>query len=468
MALIPVTTEWLHSLESLKDVPENQLQWFIDHSAHLELHAGDFLVKPGEVIRGTQVMVSGKVLMYSVQEGIRRELFTVTRGDITGYLPYSRAHYAGLYAEAIEDVQCMMLPRELGREMIQLHFELTQALVHIMTNRVRDFSLAQQQNEKMLALGKLSAGLAHELNNPAAAIVRDAVTLKQHLQLIPERFKDVIGIRMEDSMVEALSQLFYPMVLQRKHQNLSLAQRMQEEDKLTEWLNNHQVANSDDIAETLVEFGICETDLEKLNKLIPARFATNVFNWLHSNLVTEKIVEDIEESSNRIASLVNSVKIFTHMDRDQGKDFTDIHPGIRNTLVLLGFKIRKGKVNVIENFGADVPHANVMAGELNQVWTNLIDNALDAMEVNGKGTLTITTRRRDPDKIEITIADDGPGIPPNIQNSIFEPFFTTKEMGKGTGMGLEVVQKIVRQHHGSIQLNTSPAGTAFIVCLPVT
>lgn len=466
MQMIPVTTAWLSSLEHLSEVPAEQLQWLIDNSEHHILNAGDFTVKPGDAITTTYVIVQGRLVLYAIQEGIRRDFSTMMPGDVTGYLPYSRAHIAKMYGEVVEDMQVMSYPKERIRDLITHNFELTQAMVHVMTNRVRDFSQLMLQNEKMLALGKLSAGLAHELNNPAAAIVRDAMTLRQHLKLIPERFKEVIRIHMEPADVDAVSEIFFPMIAERKHQQLTLTQRMRQEEDLTDWLEERNVENASDIAETLVEFGVCLEDMDRLDRHIPRTFSSSMFNWLHTNLITEKMVEDIEESSTRISNLVSSVKVFTHMDRDQGKSMTDIHPGIRNTLVIMGFKIRKLKIEVIENYGADIPEINIMPGEMNQVWTNLIDNALDAMEVNGKGTLTITTRK-DRDHVEVTIADNGPGIPEDIQSSIFDPFFTTKEMGKGTGMGLETVQKIIRQHNGSIKMHTSPAGTAFVVCLPL-
>jgi signal transduction histidine kinase len=191
-----------------------------------------------------------------------------------------------------------------------------------------------------------------------------------------------------------------------------------------------------------------------------------VFNWISQLLNTERMVQDIQESSRRIADLVSSVKIFTHMDRGSNKEYADIHIGIRNTLTMLGYKIRKGNITLVEDFDETLPPVNAMIGELNQVWTNLIDNALDAMETNGKGTLTIKTKK-DREFVQVSIIDDGPGIPEDIRTRIFDPFFTTKEIGKGTGMGLEVVQRIVQQHHGSIKVISEPGKTEFVVCFPI-
>jgi signal transduction histidine kinase len=189
-------------------------------------------------------------------------------------------------------------------------------------------------------------------------------------------------------------------------------------------------------------------------------------NWINSNMITEKMVVDIEEASKRIADLVGAVKNFTHMDQGHDKQYADVHDGIRNTLTMLQHKIHTGSVEVIKNFDTSLPPVKAMIGELNQVWTNLMDNALDAMEPAGKGTLEIKTRR-DNDCVEVSIIDNGPGIPDDIKSQVFDPFFTTKEIGKGTGLGLDVVNRIVKQHRGSIKLNSVPGRTEFLVCFPI-
>ncbi|MDB5153663.1 MAG: glnL, partial [Mucilaginibacter sp.] len=178
------------------------------------------------------------------------------------------------------------------------------------------------------------------------------------------------------------------------------------------------------------------------------------------------MVQDISESSKRIAALVTSVKTYTHMDQGQDKQYADIHIGIKNTLQMLIYKIKKGNITMVKDFDTTLPPVKAQIGELNQVWTNLIDNALDAMEINSKGTLTIKTEK-DREFVQVSIIDDGPGIPEEIRSRIFDPFFTTKEMGKGTGMGLEVVNRIVLQHNGTIKVVSEPGHTAFVVCFPI-
>jgi len=207
-------------------------------------------------------------------------------------------------------------------------------------------------------------------------------------------------------------------------------------------------------------------DLDDIKGRIPADAISAVLNWINNNLVTEKIVVDIHEASGRISELVGAVKNFTHMDQGHGKQFADIHIGIRNTLTMLQHKIRNGNVRVIENFDAELPEVNALIGELNQVWTNLVDNALDAMGPNNNGQLTITTSRAK-ECVRVTISDNGPGIPEEVKSRIFDPFFTTKEIGKGTGLGLDVVKRIIKQHKGAVKVDSAPGQTNFIVEFPI-
>jgi len=315
-------------------------------------------------------------------------------------------------------------------------------------------------------LGKLSAGLAHELNNPASAIVRDSVSLLEHLKMEPNTFKKVISIQMSADQVDAVNDELFRLLAIKDHPELSLKERTKREEEITDWLDEHNIENSYELAENFVEFGFGIDNLETFCSHIPANYCSPVFNWISNLLTTEKMVQNIQESSHRIASLVNSVKTFTHMDRGSDKQYADIHIGIKNTLMMLIYKIKKGNIVMVKDLDQSLPPVKAMIGELNQVWTNLIDNALDAMEPNGKGTLTIKTEKVR-EFVQVSIADDGRGIPDEIKSRIFDPFFTTKEMGKGTGMGLEVVQRIVHQHNGSIKVNSAPGHTEFIVCFPI-
>src|SRR5579872_2703876 len=223
--MLECTPALLKTFEPLKDVPEEQLQWLIDNSDCREIPDGELLFEPGVPIAATNFIISGKLRMYFYLAGVKREIGDTLAGEITGYLPYSRAKTSAGYGVAIGNLQLMTFPKERMTELIKTQFELTQALVHVMTNRVRDFTALQQQNEKMLALGKLSAGLAHELNNPASAIVRDSESLLKHLQLEPQTFKSVIAIRMEPEHVDTVTKKLFRVMSENREVNLTLRQR---------------------------------------------------------------------------------------------------------------------------------------------------------------------------------------------------------------------------------------------------
>lgn len=462
----PVTISTLKSFETLQNVPDAQLQWLIDESEQRVIKDGESFVKPDQPMSGPHFIIDGHLVAHMIQYGSKRELGVFSKGDITGYLPYSRGKVATVYMSAKGDVQLLSFPTEKVREMIQGQFELTQALVHVMSNRVRDFTALQQQNEKMMALGKLSAGLTHELNNPASAIIRDSDTLKEHLRLEPQNFKKVITVQMNAEQVDAVNDILFQLLSIKDRPRLTLKEKTKLENQTTDWLDEHEIENSDELAETFVEFNLSTDHLDTLTQHIPANYISKVLGWINKLLVTEKLVDDIQESSRRISELVKSVKTFTHMDRGTDKQYADIHTGIRNTLTMLGYRKRKGNITLVEDYDLNLPPVKALIGELNQVWTNLIDNAFDAMEDNGNGTLTIKTERCQND-VHVTITDNGPGIPEDVQSRIFDPFFTTKEMGKGTGMGLEVVQRIVHQHNGSIKVKSEPGHTEFMVCFPI-
>ncbi len=461
-----VTAEWLRSIETLQDVPDNQLQWWIDNSRHYKLDEDEFLFKTGDQIKGTHVIIKGRIKIFITQKNGVQNIGYFNAKDVTGYLPFSRGAVASVDGQAAEQLQVMTFPVERMKELIDNYFELTQALVHIMTSRVRNFTTIQQQNEKMMALGKLSAGLAHELNNPASAIVRGSLSLLKHLKSEPETFKKVIAIKMSGEDADKVNDKLFEVLARKDRPVLTLMQRTALEEELSQCLDNHSVDNSQELSENFIASGFTCEDIDGFSELIPSQYLSHVLNWINNNLVTEKMVSDIQEASQRIEKLVSAIKNFTHMDRGHDKEYTDIHSGIQNTLTMLEYKFKKGNVELAEDYDTSLPPVKAFVGELNQVWTNLIDNALDAMEINKKGRLEIKTKR-DKEYAEVSFTDDGPGIAEDIKSRIFDPFFTTKEIGKGTGLGLDVVSRIVRQHEGTVKLESVPGRTTFKVCFPI-
>lgn len=460
-----ITVKDMQAIEVFKDVPESQLQWMIDRSEHYELEEGALMTSPGEPISGTHIIFSGKIELYRIQNNTKLTIAQLLPGTVTGILPFSRGKIGIAYGQCLETTQLMTFPKDQLRELIVSHYELTQALVIVMTSRVREFTELEQQNEKMMALGKLSAGLAHELNNPAAAIVRSSASLKEHLVMQPDSFKSLLSIHLSQEEIDLINDKMISLLTKADRPVLSMMKRSEKEDEILDWLDMNRIQGCDDIADNLVEFGVGEDDLEELKSKINQKDLSPILTWMNNSLTTERMVADIQESSKRIAELVGSVKTFTHMDRGGEREFVDIHVGIRNTLIMLNYKLKKGNIKVTEDFDLTLPPVKAMVGELNQVWTNLIDNAIDALENRQDAELTLITRR-DKEFVKVTICDNGAGIPAEIRSKIFDPFFTTKAIGKGTGLGLDVVMRIVKQHHGTVTLHSQPGRTEFLVCFP--
>ncbi|MGN6616795.1 MAG: ATP-binding protein [Ilyomonas sp.] len=457
------TIEDLKVVPEFHAVPDEQLQWLINQGEAVEVEQGELLFNVGEPVITSYLILDGKMRICAIQAGKQRELRILDPGQATGYLPYSRATVTPAFCEALKKSWVFKVSAAKLKEGIGHHYELFEAMVHMMVSRVREFTSIQQQNEKMFALGKLSAGLAHELNNPAAAISRAAALLQKQVSELPHLFKAIAGLNIAAEKVEKISQLIIHKI-NTPPSTLNMMQKATLEDDLADWLDDNDLENMD--AEGLVERGFTTNELDVFKSCSSPKELPILLEWVSNYLVTNKMADDIRTSSERISALVGAVKNFTFMDRDADRQMVDIHNGIRNTLTMMNYKLRKANINIIEHYDDSVPKIKAFPGELNQVWTNIIDNAIDAMEVNSKGNLEITSKH-DARFVKVYIKDDGPGIPKEIQENIFTPFFTTKEIGKGSGLGLDVVSRIMIQHNGSVKVKSEPGATEFEVCLPI-
>ena len=459
----------LRQFPAFENVPDSQLQWFVDQAKEVSFPKEGVIYKPDTPADYLLLLLDGRIRIDAGTNGVGDELLSYEQHGILGLLPFSRMKTFPNWIMAETPVRILQLHRDHLPDLIHTCYELTEAFVHQMTTRVRDFTKLTQQNEKMLSLGRLSAGLAHELNNPVAAVVRSADTLKTHMRATPEAFKAIMHLNLTDEQVDSVNTVFFGKLDQclatGSGQRLSLMERSSLEDELTDWLDDHGVDDSLDLAGPLVEYCFTVADLDWILEKIGDENLAGVTNWLVNNLVTEKLVLDISEASQRIATLVNSIKNYTHMDRGTGKEQIQLADGIRNTLTLLDHKIRNKHITVTLNLPTDLPAICGWPGELNQVWTNLIDNAIDALSDGGK--LDISSQLDKSEFVLTKIVDNGSGIPADIRDKIFEPFFTTKEIGKGTGLGLDIVQGIVKHHNGSIKVQSEPGHTEFSVCLPI-
>ena len=334
-------------------------------------------------------------------------------------------------------------------------------VLSVMAQRRPEADAMAQQREKMAALGKLSAGLAHELNNPASATKRAAARLRDSL-LTLQRSSFQLGERhLSDAQKEALLGIqsrAEPPALDA----LALSER---EDSLADWLDARGVEGGCMLGGALAEGGIREEDLEALAAQLPDPLAlAQGAAWLGSSLEAVELLRTVEQSAERISELVKAIKAYTYMDQAPQQE-VDVEASLETTLTILRFKWKHG-VEVVRDYAPDLPCITAFGSELNQVWTNLMDNALDALD--GKGHLFVRTSS-ECDQILVEIGDDGPGIPPDVLPHVFEPFFTTKGVGKGTGLGLDTAYRIVvTRHGGDIRVQSEPGATTFQVRLPLT
>lgn len=445
-------------------VPEAQLQWLIAHSRVLDLAPDDYLFRRGADSHEMYIVLSGRLRIWVEQNGQTREMQRLEPGDITGVLPFSRLRMAAGYGAAIAPSRLLVTHRDTFPEMLRTQYELVEALVHTMTNRVRNFTTLQSQNEKLMALGKLSAGLAHELNNPAAAVVRSAEELKRHLGFLPESFKRILTLQLAPAAIDAVKAILSERMA-RGPVDLPLRERRRMERELEDWLDDLGCDAADELAEALAEFQFAIPDLEAIAALVGDTQLDPILQWVGNVLTTERFVADIGEASRRISDLVSAVKSYSYMDQQADHQAVDVRPGIRSSVTMLQHKFRRHQVEWVESFAEEIPLIQGYPGELNQVWTNLMDNALDAMPAGGRLEMAV---RPDGPCLRVEVIDSGPGIPPELVSRIFDPFFTTKPMGQGTGMGLDVVQKILQHHRANVQVESTPGRTCFRLMFPVT
>ena len=321
---------------------------------------------------------------------------------------------------------------------------------------------AVRQQEKLAALGTLAAGLAHELNNPAAAARRTATELDAALATVQDTIHQFVSTGVEREAAARLVALQRRALAQADEgSEESAVAAADREDRLAALLDEMGYEGWR-LAEPLAKARVDEQWLADVAAAAgPATGAA--LKWVAASLTARGLVDELHESTAQISHIVAAVKDYTHMDRAAIED-VDLHDGIESTLTILGYRIKHGAIAVERRYDRSLPRVTVRGSELNQVWTNLLSNALDALD--GEGTITITSRRS-PNGVAVEIADDGPGIPADVQSRIFEPFFTTKPVGEGTGLGLDIARRIVLAHRGDIRLRSATGPTAFVVTLPL-
>ncbi len=460
--------EALRRVEVFADLPEDQLRWFADNTEERRLATGDILFHKGDAPEWMAIYLEGEMHAYRDEDTHAGYIYIARAGDpateVSGMLPFSRMTEFGATGRAVTPLRVLLFHVRLFPEMLQRMPVLAQRLVGIMSDRVRETTKADQQRDKLMALGKLSAGLAHELNNPAAAATRAANDLLCTLEELRAADLRLCRHNLTAEQRAAIAEFERAAIAHTAVAPLlNSLQQSDREDEISVWLEAHGVDDDWKIAPALVEAGVDAADLAALLGVVELDTIADVLARTGAQLAAAKLTTEIKTSTARISELVGAIKEYTYMDQASRQE-VELHKGLENTLLILKYKLRKKNITLVREYAADLPRVTAYGSELNQVWTNLIDNALDAMPDGG--TLKVSTRR-EPTDVLVEIRDNGPGIPEDVRARIFEPFFTTKPVGEGTGLGLDTVARIVRKHRGNIRVESTSGATCFQVRLPV-
>ena len=450
----------LRRIPTFEGLPDDQLDWFISQTEEIRLKPGDVYLQLGDLASSMVVILEGEL---QARGDINGETFVIpfAAGSVTGVLPFSRMKKSVVTGRALTESRILKFPSSRFPELIQKMPELTQRLVGVMADRIREVTRVEQQRDRLAGLGKLSAGLAHELNNPASAAKRATSLLRDALKRIKDAVQELGKHDLtpaQRSEIEKLEASF----LQPNQNPLDTLATSDLEDQIDSLLRSHGQNDLWQLASDLAHRGVKPEVLESLFATLDADVARAALVRIAASVEIANLLNEIESSTSRISDLVRAVKEYTYMDQTPAQS-VDVVKGLENTLTILHHKLKRG-VTVRREYEKVPLLVNSFGSELNQVWTNIIDNAIDAM--GGKGELRVRTYRDDT-CVVVEIGDNGPGISPEVKAHIFEPFFTTKGVGEGTGLGLDTVQRIVKKHRGTIQVNSKPGDTRFQVFLPL-
>jgi signal transduction histidine kinase len=455
-----VETSELLRLPIFADLPADQIAWFIDQSKDLSLEPDEVYVHQGDAADAMFVVLDGQLQIRGELSG-SLVTFVSKPGDVTGVLPFSRMKQFPLTGHALSNSRVLRFPASLFPDLVQKMPELASRLVALMSDRIRESTRIEQQRDRLAALGKLSAGLAHELNNPASAAKRAASQLRSNLKQIKDASQE-LGSRDLTAAQKSEIEKLENSLIQKNEPPPDVLTISALEDELDSVLQSHGQNDLWQLSANLARKGAKAELLESLFTSLDADTARAALMRISALLEITGLLNEIENSTSRISDLVSAIKEYTFMDQAPAQN-VDVIKSLENTLTILNHKLKAG-VEVERDYQPVPLLVDSFGSELSQVWTNIIDNAIDAM--HGRGKLRVRTYRDDA-CVVVEIGDNGPGISPEVQPHIFEPFFTTKGVGEGTGLGLDTVQRIVRKHRGNIEVSSRPGDTRFQVFLPL-
>jgi signal transduction histidine kinase len=460
-----VTAADLQRFPLFDDENPESIEWIASQMRVRTIEAGGVLLREGDSVTEFGVILEGEI-HFRRESDPSAGVMVASAGQPVGVLPFSRLKTSFGRAWAVRFTRIAHMDASHLREVVYRAPILAQRLISQMTDRTREATRVEERSNRLLALGKLAAGLAHELNNPASAAVRSSARLREVLN---ERRKHALALRREqtpESALQIMTDLSHGI-----EECVSIPgashdlERADLESGLSDWLET--VGAPGELAAELVDAGITSSQIAPIVPLITTAALTLGLRILAADHEILCLTLELEESSRRISDLVESIKSYSYMDQSPVAEI-DVEKGIEVTLRMFQHQLKHG-VQVSREFAKDLPRIRANGSALNQIWTNLIDNALDAMEglSSDQPKALLVRTCIEPDGILVEIGDSGPGIPPEVQTRIFDPFFTTKPVGEGTGLGLDIVQRIVRNHKGSIRVESKPGRTVFQVRLPV-
>ncbi|MEK7403264.1 MAG: ATP-binding protein [Gemmatimonadota bacterium] len=447
--------------KALGVAPTSEHEWLARHGSYLTYPKGVVVNTKGTPVKVVFIVLAGHLVIRVDRGAGAHKIIEWNGGDVGGLLPFSRGATPPADAIAETVMEVLEIPQVHVPEMIRECPVVTGAMVHAMVDRARLFTTSDQRDEKLLSLGRLAAGLAHELNNPASAAVRGAKTLGESLEAAETAARHLGAARLTDAQLAAIDALHTRCRDAGARPPLSSMERSDREEAIEAWLGAHDANEA--CAAPLTESGVTVETLETLAASVAGDALDAALRWIAAGCAVRTLTADIKTAASRIYDIVGAVKGFTYMDHAPTPEPVDIRRGINDTLTMLTAKSRAKNVNVAVQFADDLPSAHAVGVELNQVWMNLIDNAIDAV---AKGGHVSVTAGQELGRVVVEVADDGAGIPPTVLGRIFDPFFTTKPVGQGTGLGLDIVRRLVQRHEGTIDVTSRPGHTAFRVSVP--
>jgi signal transduction histidine kinase len=461
----------LRTLFLFEQLDGDQLAWLAERGRVVDYPAGATIHAEGSPASCFMVLLSGTLAMYKRVQGgelelARTDYYGAYTGAFDAYVPDRGVPKVyRTTARAVSDCRLYEIPADDFGSAVWTWFPMAAHLLEGAATQGADASQIVERHERLVALGSVTAGLTHELNNPVAAVMRASATLREMLAEMRDKVGVMVRSQLPAHQLEAIADLAGQALERRREAPiLSPLETSDREEQLADWLEDHGVTAASAMAPTLVAAGVDLGWLERFAKAVPPPHLEAGLSYPVRALESDGLLDEITEAAGRISELLASVKQYTQMDRAPLQTF-DVHEGLDATLTMLGHKLGDG-IEVVRDYDRSLPHIAAFPGELNQVWTNLIDNAVDAMD--GHGTLTVRTRPGLDDRLVVEIGDTGPGVPDAVRSRIFEPFFTTKPMGKGTGLGLDIAWRIVvGRHRGDIRLESAPGDTRFQVALPL-